>query len=107
MWDAGASTRSMLIIPEARRGLKGNLFLLALAPLLNSSLKHTVKSFSTQLYNAAFRGQRPLLERARPAGRFTPRPALHPARDAQTSPKTAKMSLGWDRASGHPLRGER
>lgn len=52
-WDAGVSTRS---IPKTRRGVEWGTLFLALALILNCTLKHAVKSFGTQVYNAAFRG---------------------------------------------------
>lgn len=57
--DAGASTRSALNVPETRRGLERKVSLLALALLLNYTSKHVVKSFSTELYNAASGGLTP------------------------------------------------
>ena len=57
--DAGASTSSTPSIPETRRGLEWKVLLLALALLLNYTSKHVVKSFSTELYNAASGGLTP------------------------------------------------
>lgn len=42
------STRS---IPKTRRGVEWRILLLALALILNYTLKHTVKSFGTKVYN--------------------------------------------------------
>lgn len=55
-WDAGVSTRSIL---KTRRGAEWRTLLLALALILNYTLKHTIKSFGTEVYNAVFGGLTP------------------------------------------------
>lgn len=49
--DAGVSTR---FIPKTLRGVEWGTLLLALALILNYTLKHPVKSFGTEVYNADF-----------------------------------------------------